>query len=284
MLFCSESSRHARSLQPQPEGSKARRVLVAYDVGAENIDNSIRGSMKKLTSFVLVATLSAAFIATSRASVDTAGPSVTLSPLSVAFTPRAGRSLGAPSSVATTLPNASWEGWFYGGAGYTRAVELQKELNVPLVVYFYTDWCSYCRTLDNQYLPSTPVQVYLRGVVKVRINAEHGFAERALAKRYGVSGYPSFFVMRNPAARPVNVSPFRRVGNLTPTQLANAYRAVAPVSQKVAADRNSGRSGKFRERSGELVTTKTTTKGGAQILTVVPGATTPRVQSRKAQP
>lgn len=240
--------------------------------------------MKKHVRFALVATLSAAFITTSRPSVASARPFVTLSPLSVAVTASAGHSLAASPSVASTLPNASWEGWFYGGAGYTRAVELQKELNVPLVVYFYTDWCSYCRTLDNQYLPSAPVQDYLRGVVKVRINAEQGFAERALAKRYGVSGYPSFFVMRNPTARPVNVSPFRRVGNLTPTQLANAYRAVAPVSQKVAAVRSSGRSGKFRERSGELATTKTTTKGGAQIVTVTPAATTPRVQSRKAQP
>ncbi len=228
--------------------------------------------MKKLTRFALVVTLLAAFITTSRPSVATPSTSVTMSPLSVAFTTAAADSVTAPSSPATTLPRASWEGWFYGGAGYTRALELQKELNVPLVVYFYTDWCSYCRTLDNQYLPSAPVQDYLRGVVKVRINAEQGFAERALAKRYGVSGYPSFFVMRNPAARPVNVSPFRRVGNLTPTQLANAYRAVAPVSQKLAAVRSSGRSGKFRERSGELVTTKTTTKGGAQIVTVTPAS------------
>ncbi|MFN2511612.1 MAG: thioredoxin family protein [Pyrinomonadaceae bacterium] len=240
--------------------------------------------MKKLTRLVLVATLSAAFITTPRASVVTAGPSVTLSALSVAFTTPAADSVAELSSPAATLPNAKWEGWLYGASGYARAVEMQKELNIPLVVYFYTDWCSYCRTLDNQYLPSAPVQDYLRGVVKVRIHAEQGFAERALAKRYGVSGYPSFFVMRNPAARPVNVSPFRRVGNLTPTQLAIAYQAVAPVSQKVAAVRRPGHSGKFRERSGEPVTTRTTTKAGAQIVTVMPAATTPRVQSRKARP
>jgi thiol-disulfide isomerase/thioredoxin len=186
----------------------------------------------------------------------------------------------ARSSAAPTLPKASWEGWLHGAAGYARAVELQQQLNVPLVVYFYADRCPYCRTLDSQYLPSAPVQDYLRSVVKVRINPEQGVAERALAKRYGVTGYPSFFVMRNPAARPVKVSPFRRVSNLTPTQLANAYRAVAPVSQKLAAVRSSGHSGKFRERPGELVTTKMTTKGGAQILTVVPAAT---VAPRKKQ-
>src|SRR5688500_10512268 len=80
----------------------------------------------------------------------------------------------ARSSAAPTLPNASWEGWLNGAAGYARAVELQQQLNVPLVVYFYADWCPYCRTLDSQYLPSAPVQDYLRGVVKVRINPEQG--------------------------------------------------------------------------------------------------------------
>lgn len=188
----------------------------------------------------------------------------------------------APSTAAPTLPN---ERWFYGSAGYARAVELQKELNIPLVVYFYVDWCPYCRTLDSQYLPSAPVQDYLRGVVKVRINPEHGAAERALAKRYGVSGYPMFLVMRNSAARPVNVQPFRKLGNLTPTQFANAVRAIAPVSRKALAVKSSGTSGKFRERPTEVVTTKTTTKGGAQIVTVVPVATSsPRVRSRTSQP
>jgi thiol-disulfide isomerase/thioredoxin len=187
------------------------------------------------------------------------------------------------SSAAPTLPNN--EGWLYGAAGYDRAVELQQKLNVPLVVYFYADWCPYCRTLDSQYLPSAPVQDYLGRVVKVRINPEQGLAERALAKRFGVAGYPSFFVMRDSAARPVNVQPFRKVSNMTPTQFANACRAIAPVSRTAPAVKNSGASGKFSERQADLVAKETTTSGGTKILTVVPVATAaPRARSRKAQP
>ena len=176
-------------------------------------------------------------------------------------------------SAVPTLPSDSW---LYGAAGYARAVELQQQLNVPLVVYFYADWCPYCRTLDSQYLPSAPVQEYLRGVVKVRINPEQGLAERALAKRYGVSGYPSFLVMRDSAARPVNVQPFRKVNNLTPTQFANACRAIAPVSRKGPAVKSSGASGKFRERESDVVIKETTTSGGAKIVTVVSAAPTSR--------
>lgn len=188
----------------------------------------------------------------------------------------------ARSSAAPTLSNVSGEAWLNGSAGYARAVELQKQLNVPLVVYFYTDWCPYCRTLDNKYLPSAPVQEYLRGVVKVRINPEHGQAERALSKRYGINGYPSFFLMRHSETRPVNVHPFRRVGNLTPTEFADACRAVAPVTRKVPAGRSSGASGKFRERS-DVVTRVATTKGGGQIVTVVPTAPASRKAGGRKQ-
>jgi thiol-disulfide isomerase/thioredoxin len=192
----------------------------------------------------------------------------------------------ARSSALPTVPSQSGESWLNGAAGYARAVELQKERNVPLVVYFYTDWCPYCRNLDNLYLPAAPVQDYLRGVVKVRINPEHGPAERALANRYGVSGYPSFFVMRHAETRPVNVNPFGRVSNLAPAEFANACRAVAPISQKVAAGRSSGASGKFRGKSrekSEVVTKVTITKGGGTIVTVVPAVPVSRKAGGKKQ-
>ena len=128
--------------------------------------------------------------------------------------------------------------WLYGSAGYARAVELQRELNVPLVVYFYTDWCPYCHALDSDYLPAAPVKQYLRGIVKVRINPEHGRAEREIAKQYGVRGYPSFFIMRNPASQPASVNPFRRSGkNLTPAEFASACQQAESFSAQTKLTR-----------------------------------------------
>ncbi len=186
-----------------------------------------------------------------------------------------------PIARASAKPSVPVDRWLYGAAGYARAVELQRELNVPLVVYFYTDWCSYCRTLDSQYLPSAPVQDYLRGVVKVRINPEQGLAERALAQRYGVNGYPSFFIIRQSAWQPVGVSPFRKAGNMTTTQFANACRAIAPVSRKLSGVRSSANH-KLDKQQAEVITNKTTTNGGTQIITVVPLAST-RAKGRKSQ-
>ena len=113
--------------------------------------------------------------------------------------------------------------WLRDAPGYERALQMQRELGVPLVVYFYADWCPYCRDLDSQYLPAPPVQQFLKGVVKVRINPEHGRPEREIANKFGVTGYPSFFVVRKPSSLPVKLNPFRRSGaNLTPAEFASA--------------------------------------------------------------
>lgn len=228
--------------------------------------------MRKFASFAILVVLSLTYSAQSQTSTHRVrmGEQLSIPSAYPALTPFNHESTLSP---AATVPNPRLERWLYGAAGYTRAIELQRELNVPLVVYFYTDWCPYCRALDNDYLPTTPVKDYLRGVVKVRINPEQGQAERALAQRYGVRGYPSFFISRESAVPPVNVQPFRRSGKLTPEQFANACRAVAPASRKVAAVQGSGMSGKFRERSTGVEIKETTTKGGAKILTVVPAAT-----------
>jgi thiol-disulfide isomerase/thioredoxin len=138
-------------------------------------------------------------------------------------------------NVAVATPQLE-DRWLRDAPGYERALQQQRELGVPLVVYFYTDWCPYCHGLDSQYLPTPPVQQYLKGVVKVRINPEHGPAESALAKQYSVTGYPSFFVMRKPSSIPAKVNPFRTAGgNLTPIQFARACERGLPSSGLISA-------------------------------------------------
>ena len=129
--------------------------------------------------------------------------------------------------------------WLEGASGYNRAIQLQRELKVPLIVYFYTDWCPYCHELDNEYFTNPMVQEYLRGVVKVRINPENGPAEREIGNRYDVTGYPRFYVIRSPSSAPRNLQPFRRSGYLTPEQFAMACQQAAPVSPENRVSRTS---------------------------------------------
>jgi thiol-disulfide isomerase/thioredoxin len=141
---------------------------------------------------------------------------------------------------ASALAAPPEDKWLNGAPGYERALQLQQELKVPLVVYFYADWCPYCQTLDARYLPVPEVQSYLKQVIKVRINPEHGRAERELAARYGITGYPAFFIIRQPSARPVQVSPFSQRGNMTPAEFARACAQAAPragITTRVVASR-----------------------------------------------
>lgn len=135
--------------------------------------------------------------------------------------------------IRTEPVNAQPEAWLHDASGYARALKVHQETKVPLVVYFYTDWCPYCNDLDAEYLPHPAVEAYLRGVVKVRINPEHGPAERAIANGFGVTGYPRFYVIRNLSSPLKNLQPFRKGGKtLTPEQFAMACQQAAPVSSQ----------------------------------------------------
>ena len=86
--------------------------------------------------------------------------------------------------------------WLQGAEGLFGAIEsLQGERKgAPMVVYFYTDWCGYCRQFERELLGTVPVRQYFQDVLAVRINPEAGSREREIAKYYGVNGYPAFFV------------------------------------------------------------------------------------------
>ncbi|MGH9900568.1 MAG: thioredoxin family protein [Pyrinomonadaceae bacterium] len=142
-----------------------------------------------------------------------------------------------PSPAREAPPRPVSLSWYEGAAGYARAEREQKQSQAPLVVYFYADWCGYCRQLDQQFFPSAEVQRFLRDAVKVRINPEAGLEERALARRYGVSGYPAFFVIAGESARPQRVHPFMRSGTMSPAQFADACRKAAAQGARGRAAR-----------------------------------------------
>ena len=123
----------------------------------------------------------------------------------------------------TPSSNAQYPRWLHGATGFARAVEVQRELNISLVLYFYTDRCSDCRTLDEQYLKAPSVHRALQRSVAVRINPDYGVEELQIAQRYGVTSYPAFLILDHESAPPRDVQPFRANGNhLTPDQFARA--------------------------------------------------------------
>jgi thiol:disulfide interchange protein len=106
--------------------------------------------------------------------------------------------LAAVLCVVTALPFAASVGrafvssiWYEGADGYAEAVRRQAAENAPMLVYFRVDWCPYCRAFDRL-LEDDEMRRGLAAALKVRVNPEHGEAERVLfEERFGGRGYPA---------------------------------------------------------------------------------------------
>ncbi|MDX1644182.1 MAG: thioredoxin family protein [Thermoanaerobaculia bacterium] len=98
------------------------------------------------------------------------------------------------STGSPALADFSPVDWFEGADGFERAVEEARSGNKPLLVYFRTDWCPYCRQFEDSLLASEEVEIYLDKLVRVTINPEAGREEAQLASAYGVRGYPALFL------------------------------------------------------------------------------------------
>ncbi|MFN2348927.1 MAG: thioredoxin family protein [Thioalkalivibrio sp.] len=105
---------------------------------------------------------------------------------------------------------ATWSDWRHGAAGHTLALSDAHRSEQPLVVYFHTDWCPWCRQLNDRYLRNGAVRRTLSGIQKVEINPERGNQERTLFRQYSGSAYPSFYVLVPASGEtPIRLSPFR---------------------------------------------------------------------------
>ena len=110
--------------------------------------------------------------------------------------------------------------WEHGASGHSNALSWAEEEGLPLIVYFHTDWCGWCKKMDAEYLSKAEMQAFLDGIPKVEINPDRGAPEKALAeKKYAVTGYP-YFAVYLPAydSEPYRLHPFRRNGHLSVDQ------------------------------------------------------------------
>jgi len=105
-------------------------------------------------------------------------------------------------AVGAPVEAALFDDWWSGASGYERALAQHERSGWPMLVYFYADWCPYCRQLDTATLATATVQQTLRRFVKVRINPERGRSELELARQFRIAGYPSLFIIPAAASTP----------------------------------------------------------------------------------
>ncbi len=102
-----------------------------------------------------------------------------------------------PSLYASNYSSAKW---YEDTVGYIEAKRVAKKYGVPILIYGYTDWCGYCRAMEQNYFTDANVKSKLQQFVKVRLNPEHSDADRQLFKSWGGKGYPSVYVQHGDAA------------------------------------------------------------------------------------
>ncbi len=92
--------------------------------------------------------------------------------------------------------------WYEGADGMERAVAEARQHEKPLVVYFRTDWCGYCRQFERDLLSTEEVSLFMDKLVAVVINPEAGRREANLAEMYGVRGFPAMYLHPATLERP----------------------------------------------------------------------------------
>jgi thioredoxin-related protein/Flp pilus assembly protein TadD len=79
-------------------------------------------------------------------------------------------------------------------AGAIKKAEAEKK---PVMIDFITDWCRWCDTLDARTYSDAKVAEFVNGhLVAIKIDAEKGEGI-AIAKKYGVSAYPTIVFIRS---------------------------------------------------------------------------------------
>ncbi len=121
-----------------------------------------------------------------------------------------------------------FKGWQHGASGYDKAMQSAVKKNAPLIVYFNTDWCGWCKKMNRDYIGAGSVKNFLADFPKVEINPDEGKRATLLRDKFGVTGFPAFFVsipsLKTEADR---VHPFGNSKNFTPTEF------IASIKTKV---------------------------------------------------
>lgn len=79
---------------------------------------------------------------------------------------------------------------------WESALSKTKEQDKKSFIYFYTEWCSYCKKVEEVLFKDAAVVKYLNeNFVSTSIKVQ-GDESKSVAKDYGVSGFPTFWFLK----------------------------------------------------------------------------------------
>ena len=102
------------------------------------------------------------------------------------------------------MPGAAYNEreWLEDAAGHKQAMAFQSKYDNQMLIFFYADWNEACEYLWKELLSTSDFKKQTPGIIKLRINPEHGKDEGEIAAKYGLRKYPSTFMIDKPFAKP----------------------------------------------------------------------------------
>ncbi|MCW5201347.1 thioredoxin family protein [Desulfobulbus sp. US4] len=103
--------------------------------------------------------------------------------------------------------------WYTKASSFEKIEKAAQKKDKPYILFFYTDWCGYCKKMNKKYLTNAKIRQILSKHYRIKINPDNGEEEKALANEKGVNGYPDFRIV-HPDGRTIKIHPFRDGGSL----------------------------------------------------------------------
>jgi hypothetical protein len=98
--------------------------------------------------------------------------------------------------------------WLEDAAGHKQAMAFQSKYDNQMLIFFCADWNESCQFLWKELLSTSDFKKQTAGIIKLRVNPEHGKDEGAVAAKYNLRSYPSTFVIDKPFAKPRKIELF----------------------------------------------------------------------------
>lgn len=111
------------------------------------------------------------------------------------------------------------------------ALKTAKQKQMPIMIDFYTDWCGWCKKLDQETYSNSEVKKLAEQFISVKIDGDR-YPE--LISKYGVSGYPTIVFLSYEGGVDGTVVGFREAANFVTIMNGILERTKKPAAKKPA--------------------------------------------------